>query len=79
MDPTIGTENIIEEEEMKIDETMEAIQNLPDKYKTVVYLFYYEGYNSEEIATMLKKPSSTVRNHLREARGILKERLGEID
>lgn len=66
-------------EEMKIDETMEAIQNLPDKYKTVVYLFYYEGYNSEEIATILKKPSSTVRNHLREARGILKERLGEID
>lgn len=66
-------------EEMKIDETMEAIRNLPDKYKTVVYLFYYEGYNSEEIATILKKPSSTVRNHLREARGILKERLGEVD
>ncbi len=66
-------------DEMHIDETMEAIRNLPDKYKTVVYLFYYEGYKSEEIAKILKKPSSTIRNHLREARSILRERLGEID
>lgn len=65
--------------EMHIDETMEAIRNLPDKYKTVVYLFYYEGYKSEEIAKILKKPSSTIRNHLREARSILRERLGEIE
>ena len=64
---------------MHIDETMEAIRNLPDKYKTVVYLFYYEGYKSEEIAKILKKPSSTIRNHLREARSILRERLGEIE
>lgn len=66
-------------DEMHIDETMEAIRNLPDKYKTVVYLFYYEGYKSEEIAKILKKPSSTIRNHLREARSILRERLGEIE
>ena len=49
---------------------------LPDKYKTVVYLYYYEGYNSVDISNILKKPQSTIRNYLHEARDILKERLG---
>lgn len=56
---------------------MEAITELPERYKTVIYLYYYEGYQTAEIAKMLKKPHSTIRNHLREARLLLKERLGE--
>ncbi|MBR5683418.1 MAG: RNA polymerase sigma factor [Ruminococcus sp.] len=62
---------------IETDEVLEAVMELPDKYKTVIYLYYYEGYNSAEIAEILKKPGSTVRNHLHEARGLLKERLGE--
>lgn len=62
-----------------LDETMEVILGLPEKYKTVIYLYYYEGYNCEEIALMLHKSSSTVRNHLAEGRRILKERLGDIN
>ncbi|MCL2518230.1 MAG: sigma-70 family RNA polymerase sigma factor [Oscillospiraceae bacterium] len=54
------------------DETLKVILNLPDKYKNVIYLYYYEGYNSEEIAKMLKKPHSTIRYHLQEARKLLK-------
>jgi RNA polymerase sigma-70 factor (ECF subfamily) len=60
------------------DDVTDAIFKLPDKYKTVVYLYYFEGYSGEEIAQMLKKPHSTIRNHLREARNILRERLGEF-
>ena len=56
---------------------MEAIKALPERYKTVIYLYYYEGYQTAEIAKMLKKPHSTIRNHLREARLLLKERLGD--
>lgn len=63
---TAGTEDVIR-----------AVAELPAKYKTVVYLYYYEGYTSVEIAGILKKPQSTVRSHLREARAILKERLGD--
>ena len=59
-------------------EIMEAIMALPERYKTVIYLYYYEGYQTAEIAKMLKKPHSTIRNHLREARLILKERLGDL-
>lgn len=53
-----------------------AILDLPYKYKTVVYLYYYEGYKTHEIAEMLHKPSSTIRNHLTEARRHLKKILG---
>ena len=53
-----------------------AIMELPSKYKTVVYLYYYEGYKTQEIAQMLHKPSSTIRNYLTEARRHLKQILG---
>ena len=56
---------------------LQAITGLPNKYKTVIYLYYYEGYDSAQIAKLLQKPNSTVRNYLREARLLLKERLGE--
>ncbi|MCL1788927.1 MAG: RNA polymerase sigma factor [Oscillospiraceae bacterium] len=57
----------------------EAVLNLPDKYKTVVYLYYYEGYTTVEISKTLKKPQSTIRNYLHEARNLLKERLGDYE
>ena len=65
------------EDKAEGDDILGAVMALPDKYKTVIYLYYYEGYNSAEIADILRKPKSTVRNYLHEARVILKERLGE--
>ncbi len=64
-------------QQIKSDDTFRAVMSLPDKYKTPVYLYYYEGYNSREIAVILKKPQSTIRNYLHEARAVLRERLGE--
>ena len=49
-----------------------AVKSLPDKYKIPVYLFYYEGYTSEEISKMMGINHSTVRSHLAEARKRLK-------
>ena len=54
------------------DETLTAVMDLPERYKSAVYLYYYEGYSAQEIAELLKKPRSTVLNHLHEARKILK-------
>lgn len=59
------------------DDVFRVVMSLPTKYKTVVYLYYYEGYSSVEIAKILRKPQSTIRNYLHEARSILKERLGD--
>ena len=61
---------------IKNDDVFNVVLGLPDKYKTVVYLYYYEGYNSIEISKILEKPQSTIRNHLHEARSILREKLG---
>lgn len=58
------------------NEVIQEILELPDKYKTVLILHYYEGYQSEEISHMIRKPASTVRNYLSKARVMLKERLG---
>ena len=65
-------------EKTEIDDVIMAVMDLPDKYKTVVYLYHYEGYTSVEIDDTLGKPKSTIRNYLHEARKILKERLGDI-
>lgn len=61
------------------DEVYAAILELPDKYKTVVYLYYYEGYKTKEIAKMLHRPASTIRNDLTQARRLLKKRIGGME
>ena len=59
-----------------IDTTLDAVLRLPEKYKDVVYLHYYEGYKTDEIARMLEEKPSTVRNRLRDARALLRQALG---
>ncbi len=53
----------------------EQVMELPDKYKEVVWLHYFEGYSTDEIASILARPPSTVRNQLRDARSKLKHLL----
>lgn len=54
----------------------EAVKKLPVKLKDVIWLFYYDGYRTDEIAEILGRPPSTVRNQLRDARKLLKDILG---
>ena len=48
---------------------------LPEKYRTVIYLFYYEGYKVKEIAKILKTREGTVKTWLSRSREALKEKL----
>ncbi|MCL2774974.1 MAG: RNA polymerase sigma factor [Oscillospiraceae bacterium] len=64
--------NLHSETPFQTNETLQAVMKLPERYKDVIYLYYYEGYTSEEAAKILKKPHSTIRNHLHEARKLLK-------
>ncbi|MCM1166575.1 MAG: sigma-70 family RNA polymerase sigma factor [Lachnospiraceae bacterium] len=57
-------------------DVLQAVLALPPKYKEVVWLYYYDGYRTDEIAKMLRCPHSTVRNRLRDARERLKKALG---
>lgn len=62
-----------EPEEHALDEALRA---LPPVYRTVIHLFYYEGYSTAEIAQLTGSRASTVRTRLTRARrqlaGILK-------
>ena len=54
----------------------DAILALPAAWKTAVYLYYYEGYTTKEIAALLHCPHATVRTRLARARKQLKSVLG---
>lgn len=56
---------------------MQAVMNLPEKHRIVVYMYYYEGYTTVEISKILGKPESTVRSCLYRARTSLKNILKE--
>lgn len=61
-------------------QVLEAVLALPERYKTAVYLYYYEGYSLKEIASILDCPQATVRTRLARARKQLKQMLGgELD
>ncbi|HAX74164.1 MAG TPA: RNA polymerase sigma factor [Firmicutes bacterium] len=56
----------------EIDETLALVMKLPDKYKTVIYMHYYEGYSAVEIAALLNIKESTVYAQLHRGRQKLK-------
>lgn len=54
---------------------MEVIQSLPPKDRTVLHLYYYEGYQTAEIAAMTGWREGTVRSRLARARDRLRDLL----
>lgn len=57
-------------------ELLNAVLALPDKYRDVIYLFYYEGYTAIEIAKILNKRENTIYTWLTRGKSRLKESLG---
>lgn len=57
-------------------EVLEAVLALPEKYRRVVYLHYYEGYPAAEIADILRININTVYTQLTRAKTLLRKELG---
>lgn len=57
-------------------DVLNAVLSLPDKYKDVIYLHYYEGYSAAETGKLLHKKESTVYSLLSRGRSLLRETLG---
>ena len=53
-----------------------AVNDLPAHYRTVIYLYYYEGYQAAEIGKILGVPTATVHTRLARGRAKLRELLG---
>lgn len=57
-------------------EVLEAVLSLPQKYREIVYLHYYEGCTAPEISQILGKKVNTIYTLLTRSRQMLREKLG---
>ena len=71
-----STDRLIRCDGHGVPEVLEAVLELPEKYRDVVYLYYYEEYTAPEIGRILGKKENTVYTLLKRARKILKDKLG---
>ena len=70
-------EGLVSEEKEELSFVWEAVKSLPEKYASVVHLYYQEGGSTADIAGLLNKKESTVRSDLKRARDKLKKILKE--
>lgn len=55
----------------------QAVMELPEKYRLVIHLFYYEEYSIAEIAALLRSTQGTIKARLSRGRTLLKPMLTE--
>ena len=61
------------------EELFQSVMDLPEKHRTVLYLFYYEDMSVREIAQVLKLSETAVTSRLSRARKALKDKLSEVE
>ena len=66
------------EEAERRNEILRAILKLPKKYRLIIHLYYYEDYDTKEIAGILRMKEATVRTRLARGRKILKEVFSDV-
>lgn len=59
------------------NEVFHIVQELPEKYRTVIYLHYVEGFSVAEIAKTLQASASAIKMRLKRGRDLLKIELKE--
>jgi len=72
---TVGIDEateLVDNKSRVFDDTLEKVIGLPSKYKSTVYMYYYEGYSTVEIAKILSKTESTIRGYLHTGRKLLR-------
>ena len=67
--------SIPEPEKPDYSDVREAVNGLPDKYRIVTVLYYFNGLDVGQTAEILKIPAGTVKYQLHKARETLKRRL----
>lgn len=60
------------------EDVLKAVMELPAKYRTVIYLFYFEDMPTAEIAEVTDIRESTVRSQLSRARELLRKKLSKL-
>ena len=63
------------EEKEEYAEVYHMVKSLPDKYRQVIHLYYYEELSVKEIAQILGTKEATVKTRLARARKLLDQKL----
>ncbi|MCL1815768.1 MAG: sigma-70 family RNA polymerase sigma factor [Treponema sp.] len=56
-----------------------AVEELPEKYRICVDLYFFYGFSLREIEKITGFPENTVKSHVFRAKKLLKEKLGDDD
>ena len=71
---SVDTLNMVSTETAEDQVLLNAvIDSLPEKYRNVLYMYYYQDMTAQEIAYVVKKSTSVVYRRIREARQVLME------
>ena len=71
----VETEKEWSEEDKDAGALFEAVTSLPEKYRIIVHMYYYEDYSVKDIAEILQKKETTIQTRLMRARKMLKKQL----
>lgn len=72
-----GPEEALIKQESKVH-IREIVENLPEIYKTVIILYYFEDFSPQEISDIIDAPRRTVETRLYRGKNLLKLRLEEL-
>ena len=60
-------------------EVYSAVLSLPEKYRAVIHLHYFEGLSVAEMAAALNSTEGTVKSQLSRGRALLRDMLKEVE
>lgn len=69
---------LLQVENRETSDIMEQVLRLPDDLKTIIYMYYFEGYSVKEISHYLKLNESTLRSRMQKARELLRLELEDV-
>lgn len=75
---TVSVEDIAElpyDSPQENKDVLEAVLSLPQKYRDVVYLHYFEDYTAPQISKILRKNVNTIYTLLTRSKALLREKL----
>ncbi|MGN0448398.1 MAG: RNA polymerase sigma factor [Acutalibacteraceae bacterium] len=76
---TVPLDEVIEQAAPQSEDNryvLEAVMSLPQKYREVIYLHFYEEYTAPQIGEILEKNTNTIYTLITRAKSILKKKLG---
>lgn len=72
-----GSANKFCSDDTAFQDLKSVIEDLPEKYRIVIFLCCYEGYTTKEASKILNKSEGTIKSQLFRAKKLLKKELEE--